>query len=78
MTGPGIDPSDMSNNQASMFGVHSFNVQQSQADCEDHVKVNVPIHAVDTSVNQSFVDSAPNLPFKLFGLEHLFHHRTTV
>lgn len=74
MSGPAIDLNDVSNNQEKMFGVHTFNVQQFQADSDAHVKISIPENAVDTSVNKSFVDSAPNLPFKLFGLEKLFHH----
>lgn len=72
-TGPAIDPSDMADNQKKLLGVSTFNVQQQEHDAEASVKVSVPVNAVDTSVNQSFVDSAPNLPLRLpFHLEHLF------
>jgi hypothetical protein len=72
-SGPAIDPSDMANNQSGMLGVHTFNVQSQYNDDVNHVKIPPPdVNAVDTSVNASFVKDAPNLPLRLFGLEHLF------
>lgn len=72
-TGPAIDPSDMADNQKKMLGVSTFNVQQQEHDAENSVKISVPVNAVDTSVNQSFVDSAPNLPFDLpFHIQRFF------
>lgn len=76
--GPAIDPSDMADNQAKMFGVHTFNVQAQEQAAEDSVSVAVAANAVDASVNSAFVKDAPNLPFRLpFHAEHLFGIHTS-
>lgn len=71
--GPAIDPSDMASNQSAMFGVSTFNVKQQEQAAENSVKIPTSQFAVDTSVNQSFVDAAPNLPFDLpFHIQRFF------
>jgi hypothetical protein len=71
--GPPIDPADMAGNQQSMFGVPTFNVAAQEKAIEGSVVIPaVNQSVVDASVNASFVKDAPNLPFKLFGLEKLF------
>lgn len=75
-SGPAIDPSDMVDNQAKMFGVHTYNVQSDQAAAEGGVSVTMAQMAVDASVNQAFVKSAPNLAFDLpFHIQRLFGGR---
>lgn len=78
-TGPGIDPSDMKTNQKELLGVDTYNVEEDYQATLDAASSGMPDNAVDTSVNQGFVDDAPNLPFQLpFGLDKLFgkvfHH----
>ncbi len=63
---PPLDPSDMKANQKAM-GVDSFEVK----DPTLAMKVAMP-DAVSKATNDAMVKSAPNLPFKLFGLEKLF------
>lgn len=65
--GPTIDPSDMTDNQETMLGSSTFKVTDPTGDTVEGER-----EAVDASVNQAMVDQAPNLPFKLFGLERLF------
>jgi hypothetical protein len=64
MSGPAIDPSDMSSNQALFFGVHGVNVSAQAHDIENAVRVTPPTVIPDATVLNAFVKDAPNLPFK--------------
>lgn len=68
---PPVDTDDMGENQNGMLGNTPFNVQQTYAQAEGSVPPPPTGDAVDTSVNQSFVDEAPDLPFDLPGLDTL-------
>lgn len=64
---PPIDPSDMSANQKDLLGVDSFQVK----DPTLGMKIDQN-QAVSAQTNAAMTKDAPNLPFKLFGIEKLF------